>query len=85
VGHLDILVRSQFVLLWANKSIVNLEKIFQRRVREKIKNGWIYKKMLCVRFDPTLHQPDCFFLGGTGAGEGVRTLDPNLGKVVLYH
>lgn len=22
---------------------------------------------------------------GTGAGEGVRTLDPNLGKVVLYH
>jgi hypothetical protein len=24
-------------------------------------------------------------LGGTGAGEGVRTLDPNLGKVVLYH
>ena len=20
-----------------------------------------------------------------GAGEGVRTLDPNLGKVVLYH
>ena len=21
----------------------------------------------------------------TGAGEGIRTLDPNLGKVVLYH
>ena len=20
-----------------------------------------------------------------GAGEGIRTLDPNLGKVVLYH
>ena len=24
------------------------------------------------------------FLGTTGAGEGIRTLDPNLGKVVLY-
>ena len=23
-------------------------------------------------------------LGKTGAGEGIRTLDPNLGKVVLY-
>lgn len=25
----------------------------------------------------------CYF-GETGAGEGIRTLDPNLGKVVLY-
>ena len=25
-----------------------------------------------------------FFLRKTGAGEGIRTLDPNLGKVVLY-
>ena len=24
------------------------------------------------------------FSGKTGAGEGIRTLDPNLGKVVLY-
>ena len=24
------------------------------------------------------------FLNKTGAGEGIRTLDPNLGKVVLY-
>ncbi len=24
------------------------------------------------------------FMGKTGAGEGIRTLDPNLGKVVLY-
>ncbi len=24
-------------------------------------------------------------LGKTGAGEEIRTLDPNLGKVVLYH
>ena len=23
--------------------------------------------------------------GKTGAGEGARTLDPDLGKVVLYH
>ena len=23
-------------------------------------------------------------VGKTGAGEGIRTLDPNLGKVVLY-
>jgi hypothetical protein len=29
----------------------------------------------------TTHQ---IFLGTTGAGEGIRTLDPNLGKVVLY-
>jgi hypothetical protein len=26
-----------------------------------------------------------FGLIETGAGEGIRTLDPNLGKVVLYH
>ena len=25
------------------------------------------------------------FLRKIGAGEGIRTLDPNLGKVVLYH
>ncbi len=25
------------------------------------------------------------YLGKIGAGEGIRTLDPNLGKVVLYH
>ena len=25
-----------------------------------------------------------FFLEKFGAGEGIRTLDPNLGKVVLY-
>jgi hypothetical protein len=24
------------------------------------------------------------FMGKTGAGEGIRTLDPDLGKVVLY-
>jgi hypothetical protein len=24
------------------------------------------------------------FKAATGAGEGIRTLDPNLGKVVLY-
>ena len=24
------------------------------------------------------------YVGKTGAGEGIRTLDPNLGKVVLY-
>jgi hypothetical protein len=24
-------------------------------------------------------------LGNSGAGEGIRTLDPDLGKVVLYH
>ena len=26
-----------------------------------------------------------FSIGKTGAGEEIRTLDPNLGKVVLYH
>ena len=25
-----------------------------------------------------------FFMKNFGAGEGIRTLDPNLGKVVLY-
>ena len=32
--------------------------------------------------------PACYsrltLLGKSGAGEGIRTLDPNLGKVVLY-
>ena len=27
---------------------------------------------------------DYHIAGKTGAGEGIRTLDPNLGKVVLY-
>jgi len=27
---------------------------------------------------------DNLVLGKIGAGEGIRTLDPNLGKVVLY-
>ena len=27
---------------------------------------------------------DDVFVRKTGAGEGIRTLDPNLGKVVLY-
>jgi hypothetical protein len=26
-----------------------------------------------------------FVVRKIGAGEGIRTLDPNLGKVVLYH
>ncbi len=26
-----------------------------------------------------------WIVAGFGAGEGVRTLDPDLGKVVLYH
>jgi hypothetical protein len=28
---------------------------------------------------------NCHFLENLGAGEGIRTLDPDLGKVVLYH
>jgi hypothetical protein len=28
---------------------------------------------------------DRFALKNSGAGEGIRTLDPDLGKVVLYH
>ena len=34
------------------------------------------------------HVPDLVWLdalGKIGAGEGARTLDPDLGKVVLYH
>jgi hypothetical protein len=27
----------------------------------------------------------CILKEKFGAGEGIRTLDPNLGKVVLYH
>ena len=27
----------------------------------------------------------CHAFPRIGAGEGIRTLDPNLGKVVLYH
>ena len=29
-------------------------------------------------------QPLATIYGNDGAGEGIRTLDPNLGKVVLY-
>jgi hypothetical protein len=29
--------------------------------------------------------PSADFLEDFGAGEGARTLDPDLGKVVLYH
>jgi hypothetical protein len=28
---------------------------------------------------------NCHFAKNSGAGEGIRTLDPDLGKVVLYH
>ena len=35
-------------------------------------------RLAAARRDPLI------FLGETGAGEGIRTLDPNLGKVVLY-
>ena len=36
--------------------------------------------------EAALRRPDVAidFLNETGAGEGIRTLDPNLGKVVLY-
>jgi hypothetical protein len=27
---------------------------------------------------------ESYYVDVTGAGEGIRTLDPNLGKVVLY-
>ena len=33
---------------------------------------------------PKDHRNYMTMLGKTGAGEGIRTLDPNLGKVVLY-
>ncbi len=33
---------------------------------------------------PGLFHNALIFLENTGAGEGIRTLDPNLGKVVLY-
>ena len=33
---------------------------------------------------PGDNPPDCHFFRKTGAGEEIRTLDPNLGKVVLY-
>ena len=37
-------------------------------------NRYVYKTMRYMSVDRTI-----------GAGEGIRTLDPNLGKVVLYH
>ena len=37
-------------------------------------NQYVYKSMRYM-----------FFVRKIGAGEGIRTLDPNLGKVVLYH
>ena len=43
---------------------------FARRVNRKSDHFW---PLNCL-----------IFRGKTGAGEGIRTLDPNLGKVVLY-
>ena len=37
-------------------------------------NQYVYKSMRYMSVDRRF-----------GAGEGIRTLDPNLGKVVLYH
>ena len=37
-------------------------------------NQYVYKSMRYMSVDRKI-----------GAGEGIRTLDPNLGKVVLYH
>tara|TARA_R110000824_G_scaffold156020_4_gene328856 strand:- start:1378 stop:1521 length:144 start_codon:yes stop_codon:yes gene_type:complete len=31
------------------------------------------------------HFNTLFYVNYSGAGEEIRTLDPNLGKVVLYH
>ena len=39
-----------------------------------VNNQYVYKSMRCMSVDRRI-----------GAGEGIRTLDPNLGKVVLYH
>ena len=36
-------------------------------------NQYVYKSMRCMSVERRI-----------GAGEGIRTLDPNLGKVVLY-
>ena len=41
--------------------------------------GWIRKPR-----EPLLAAAVYDIFGKTGAGEGIRTLDPNLGKVVLY-
>ena len=63
----------QPVALWIDKSRpgdVQLRAHFNQRERKNCPEG------------------DCFILKSfwkTGAGEGIRTLDPNLGKVVLYH
>ena len=35
--------------------------------------------------EETPHQNNFVMFLKSGAGEGIRTLDPNLGKVVLYH
>ncbi len=39
-------------------------------------------KLLETVIWPTFSGPSILEIG---AGEGIRTLDPNLGKVVLYH
>ena len=41
--------------------------------------------LTCNRLPRELREVDfIYFPRKTGAGEGIRTLDPNLGKVVLY-
>jgi hypothetical protein len=38
-----------------------------------------------LRFTALTRKEKCEVGRQTGAGEGIRTLDPDLGKVVLYH
>ena len=53
-----------------------LARLLQNRTRQNFRPERLRDRTLLNSFD---------FFGLTGAGEGIRTLDPNLGKVVLYH
>ena len=64
----------------------------QERSARRLPNRWTQLGTVRGLFRPLeagtlahemLHSPR-FFRRKSGAGEGIRTLDPNLGKVVLY-
>ena len=65
-------------------------ELFRRRIFHRLQNGaefclpWQHGG---VRHDNFLQKKPARcagFFGLTGAGEEIRTLDPNLGKVMLY-
>ena len=80
---------------WNTKSVRvrrNPARTLQERSAQRLPNRWTQLGTVRGSFRPLqagtlahemLHSPR-FFRRKSGAGDGIRTHDPNLGKVVLY-